>query len=271
MPNANAVYIYKTGRSLGLTKEAMCAILANIQAESAFEPTNLEDTANYKLGLSDTSYTKQVDDGTYNRFVNDANGYGLAQWTYWSRKQMLYNFAKARNKSIGDLQMQTEFLFYELKTQFNAIWNMLLKSTDLYACTKELLYKWENPYEKENNMRVRYSYAQGWYQTLASEDEGSSFEEEIPVPSENTNPQPSSDPVSKKLGIRMIDMNMEGSDVKLAQAALACWGYTILITGIFGKEMDEKVRDFQKKNGLSADGVIGPMTWKVLLKVPDKF
>lgn len=260
MPNANAVYIYKAGRALGLTQEAMCAILANIQAESAFDPTNLEDTANYKLGLSDASYTAQVDNGSYARFVNDGFGYGLAQWTFWSRKQKFYNYAKSRGKSIGDLKLQTDFLFYEMKSDFNGIWQMLLTSHDLYACTKELLYKWENPFEKTENMKLRYSYAKGWFETLGK-DEGS-FSPDVPEPSK---PEP-----ELKFQIRMIDMNMEGPDVKLAQAALICWGYNILVTGIFGKEMDEKVRDFQKRSGLSVDGVIGPMTWKALLKVPDK-
>lgn len=262
MPNANAVYIYKVGRSLGVTKEGMCAILANVQAESVFDPTNLEDTANYKLGVSDATYTKQVDDGTYTRFVNDGYGYGLAQWTFWSRKQKFYNYAKSRGKSIGDLKLQTDFLFYEIKSDFNGIWQMLLTSHDLYACTKELLYKWENPFEKTENMKLRYSYAQGWLHTIEDEDTEPSGDESVPDP---VNPEP-----SLKFNIRMIDMNMEGPDVKLAQAALICWGYNILVTGIFGKEMDEKVRDFQKRSGLSVDGVIGPMTWKALLKVPDK-
>ena len=58
-----------------------------------------------------------------------------------------------------------------------------------------------------------------------------------------------------------------GPYVKLAQSALACWGYTIVIHGIFGKEMTQKVMDFQEKKGLTADGEIGPETWKALLKI----
>jgi peptidoglycan hydrolase-like protein with peptidoglycan-binding domain len=67
--------------------------------------------------------------------------------------------------------------------------------------------------------------------------------------------------------VRKIKMEDEGSDVKLAQAALQCWGYTIVVTGIFGKEMDEKIRHFQKAKGLDPDGEIGPKTWGELLKV----
>jgi long-subunit fatty acid transport protein len=37
-------------------------------------------------------------------------GYGLAQWTFWSRKQALLDFAKTAGKSIGDMTMQLDFL-----------------------------------------------------------------------------------------------------------------------------------------------------------------
>lgn len=71
----------------------------------------------------------------------------------------------------------------------------------------------------------------------------------------------------KKLQIRTIKMDDQGPDVKLAQAALQCWGYSIVVTGIFGKEMDEKIRNFQKAKGLHPDGEIGSETWKELLRV----
>ena len=82
-----------------------------------------------------------------------------------------------------------------------------------------------------------------------------------------------SDPVSdvkvpyNKLQIRELRYGMEGYDVKLAQAALQCWGYSIVTTGIFGKEMDEKIRQFQDAKGYTVDGEIGEETWKELLKV----
>lgn len=74
----------------------------------------------------------------------------------------------------------------------------------------------------------------------------------------------------KKLQIRTIKMDDQGPDVKLAQAALQCWGYSIVVTGIFGKEMHDKICNFQEKYGLKADGEIGSETWGALLKLPDK-
>lgn len=86
----------------------------------------------------------------------------------------------------------------------------------------------------------------------------------------STKPEPTEPDTSvprKKLQIHEIKMGSEGPDVKLAQSALQCWGYAIVVTGIFGKEMDEKIRNFQKAKGLDPDGEVGPSTWKELLKV----
>lgn len=60
--------------------------------------TTLQNTYEKKLGMTDASYTAAVDGGTYTGFVRDCAGYGLAQWTYWSRKQGLFNFAKAAGR-----------------------------------------------------------------------------------------------------------------------------------------------------------------------------
>lgn len=156
--------IFSACMRAGFTKEAACALLANLQAESALKPNNLEDTKNRSLGMTDEQYTAAVDNGSYRNFVNDAGGYGLAQWTYWSRKQNLLAFAKGQMKSIGDLGMQIDFLLKELNESFPAIYSEMKTGHDLEYLVHELLYQWENPTEKENNMRTRMAYAQGWYQ-----------------------------------------------------------------------------------------------------------
>ena len=78
-------------------------LMGNLYAESGLYPVKLQNTHERKLGLSDKEYTQQVDFGLYADFVHDGAGYGLAQWTFWSRKQNLLAFAKSREKSIGDL------------------------------------------------------------------------------------------------------------------------------------------------------------------------
>ncbi|MBO5638727.1 MAG: peptidoglycan-binding protein, partial [Oscillospiraceae bacterium] len=40
--------------------------------------------------------------------------------------------------------------------------------------------------------------------------------------------------------------------------------YNVLTDGIWGSALTDKVILFQQANGLSADGVVGPMTWQRL-------
>lgn len=155
-------YIISECKRQQLTDEAIAALMAQVQAESAFKPNNLEDTANARLGMTDEQYVAAVDNGTYTNFVRDGFGFGIYQLTFYTRKQNYLNYVRARNGSIGDLKLQVGFMFWEFKNYFGWIWNQMMESHDLYALTKVLLEKWENPYEQVENLRVRYKYAQSW-------------------------------------------------------------------------------------------------------------
>lgn len=155
-------YIISECKKQRLTDEAIAALMAQIQAESAFIVNNLEDTANAKLGMTDEQYVKAVDSGSYTNFVRDGFGFGIYQLTFYTRKQNFLNYVRARNGSIGDLKLQVGFMFWEFQNYFAGIWNQMKASHDLYTLTKELLEKWENPYEQVENLRVRYGYAQIW-------------------------------------------------------------------------------------------------------------
>jgi hypothetical protein len=68
--------------------------MGNMKAESALNSKNLQQSYERKLGFTDDTYTEAVDKGTYKNFIYDKAGYGLVQWTYWSLKEELYNYAK---------------------------------------------------------------------------------------------------------------------------------------------------------------------------------
>ena len=101
----NEKLIWQYLKSQGFTDEGTAGLMGNLYAESGLNPTNLQNSYEKKLGLSDSAYTTAVDNGSYKNFIKDSAGYGLAQWTFWTRKQNLLNFAKEKNKSIGDLNM----------------------------------------------------------------------------------------------------------------------------------------------------------------------
>ena len=99
----------------GFSENATAGMMVNLYAESGFSPINLQNSYENSLGYTDSSYTSAVDNGSYRNFVHDAAGYGLAQWTYYSRKQNLLDYARTKNSSIGDLGMQLEFFIDELR------------------------------------------------------------------------------------------------------------------------------------------------------------
>jgi len=56
-----------------------------------------------------------------------------------------------------------------------------------------------------------------------------------------------------------------GPAVSEAQSILARWGYYRgAIDGVYGAGTYSAVLSFQRKNGLPADGVVGPVTWRAL-------
>ena len=80
----------------------------------------MQNTYEKILGFTDDTYTTSVDNGDYQNFVHDKAGYGIAQWTYWSRKQNLQKYAQEKGASIGDLEMQLEFLIQELSSSYKS-------------------------------------------------------------------------------------------------------------------------------------------------------
>ena len=55
-----------------------------------------------------------------------------------------------------------------------------------------------------------------------------------------------------------------GEHVKYLQQRLSDHGYWLTPDGQFGPGTESQVRSFQRSNGLSADGVVGPQTWAAL-------
>ena len=141
MSNEKIIWDYL--KSQGLNDYGTAGLMGNLFAESALNPQNLQNTFEKKLNYTDASYTAAVDNGSYGNFVRDSAGYGLAQWTYWSRKQNLLNFAKGKSKSIGDLNMQLEFLQQELKAY--KLWDLLKTSKSVLEASNLILLQFEKP------------------------------------------------------------------------------------------------------------------------------
>ena len=77
-------------------------------------------------------------------------------------------------------------------------------------------------------------------------------------------PEPKIPPLTRSLYLQSPPL--QGDDVLELQFRLSSLGYSEvgIPDGIFGKLTDEAVRHFQELNGLTVDGVVGPLTWERL-------
>lgn len=145
-PREQDIFDYLT-KNLGYSVSATCGIMANVYCESSFYSNNLQNSYNKSLGYTDEEYTTAVDNGTYTNFVNDKAGYGLCQWTYYTRKQELLNNAKARGVSISNLEMQLDFLHTELKRS-TALMNIIKSAANSAAGAYEVAYHFCYSFER---------------------------------------------------------------------------------------------------------------------------
>lgn len=142
-------------------------LMGNLYAESALNPRNLQQSFERKLGYTDDGYTAAVDTGSYSNFVYDGAGYGLAQWTYWNRKSKLLIFARARDASIGDLDMQLAFLLEEIRG-YTGVWSALIGAASVRAASDAVLTGYERPTDQgEAVKQKRAAYGQRFFDTYA--------------------------------------------------------------------------------------------------------
>ena len=148
----------------GLTNSGVAGLMGNLYCESRIESAIYEEKFHKTIGLTNEEYVAKVNSGEYTNFINDKVGFGLAQWTYPSRKQALLNKCFG---NIGDMDCQLEFLYDELKHDFSEVLNLLTSSNDIYSCTVEVMVNFENPGNQSDEAKnYRNSLSQTYYKTF---------------------------------------------------------------------------------------------------------
>lgn len=176
--NTNEERIWNFLKDKGLSDHGAAGLMGNLYAESALNPRNLQNTYEKKLGLTDDAYTAAVDSGSYTNFVRDSAGYGLAQWTYWSRKEGLLAYVKAAGASVGDLESQLGYLFKELSEGYTGLLATLKTATSVRTASDAVLTKYERPADQSASVQEkRASYGEGYLTKYA----GSSDSQQEPV------------------------------------------------------------------------------------------
>ena len=244
--------IYAKLIAAGLTHEGTCGLMGNMQAESGMKSNIVQRGM---TALSDEEYTAAAAEWPV-KFIHDGVGYGLCQWTYWSRKQALFNFAQERGASVGNEEMQVEFCISELKNDYPGLWALLCSVTDIYTAASEVCTVYERP--AVNNITVRAGYANQISNRAKREGWGSAAEDS-PADKEAEGTEVYWPP-------RVICEGMSGDDVAVAQAILKARGGDVVITGGFDRRFKNRVMEWQNFNGLAADGIIGAATWAALLR-----
>lgn len=130
--------------SQGFNNAAICAILANVEHESGFDP--------HATGDGGTSY-------------------GICQW-HNSRWENLNNYCASNNLDSTTLEGQLEYLVYELKTSYPGVYNTLQSVPDTAQGAYDASYAWtvdfEVPADKYNQAANRGNTAQNYYNSTYS-------------------------------------------------------------------------------------------------------
>ena len=159
-PNELTIYTYLR-RELGCNEAVACGILANIKAESDFNP------------------------GAY----NPSGGYfGLCQWGS-ERKERLYDYCGGLGLSASSLEGQLAYSQYELKTNESYVWDMLKVIENTSDGAYDAAWKWAQYYERCSS---------AYYARRASSAETTYWTKYhgYPVPDPTPTPTPTPTPVS---------------------------------------------------------------------------
>ena len=250
--------IYNLLRGYGLSEAGALGMLGNWECESGCEPYRVQGDYQASRAIS-KAYVNAIVSGVSDRerFATDQKGFGLAQWTYPQRKRNLWDFAYGAMKSIDSCTMQVDFAMLELRNEYQSILAFLKTTNDIQAACDRVCREYERP--AVNNVQARYEAALRIRKELdltgSTVVEESATTEGVSV-LENTMPKVETWPP------RVIDEHCSGwPEVWLLQSLLKCRGCNVLVDGIWGSLLTDKVKQFQQQIGLDADGVVGKNTY----------
>lgn len=267
-------------RAKGFTEKATAAVMGNWQAESGLCAYRLQ--GDFSDGwVRSIEYTARVDSGEISReqFIYNGpggGGYGAAQWTFWSRKQGLYDFAKEKGTSIGDEQTAVDWFFEEVQQgEYRKTWDALMADGTIYDMTTVMLRNYEKPFDQsDSEATLRTGIAWGIYNKYSGTPE--------PSPEPTPEPQPTPEPTPKPIDTSEVTIptlmigdrdTYKGGDKGVAVAmlqmglekngfSLGSWG----VDGDFGDTTQKAVKAFQSECNLAVDGIVGHDTWQVLFQ-----
>lgn len=256
--------IYLILRKGGLSTAGACAVMGNMYCESLLQSNNVEN----RCPISDQEYTKLVDAGGYD-FERDNGGYygyGLCQWTYYTRKRELLAFARSKGVSIANEAMQVEFCLKELKRDNSGLYSYLCVAEDLFTAVSRFCKEYERP--AVNNVYDRYEAAQKYFARYSNLDISTEIpEEETPEQQPAYQIQPVDGTESTEICVRILGYGCKGRDVFMLQCGLTDAGFSCGVPdGEFFSKTRNAVKEMQTACNLEATGIAGQDVWQVLFQ-----
>ena len=154
----NAEQIWNYLKSQGFSDAGIAGIMGNLAQESGLRADNVQN----HMGYEDAEYVAGIKNGTITRedFINDSRGFGIAQWTYHTRKAKLYDTLGPQN--IDSLAGQLSFMVNEMGDDLT---NKLKNASSVNEATDVFQYSYERA--GKPNMENRRNQANGFYSTFS--------------------------------------------------------------------------------------------------------
>lgn len=154
-------YIYgKTHNAYGTA-----ALMGNLMAESSLNPACV-------TGTKDPDYIKNADAGIID-FANDGHAFGLVQWCYRTRKDGLLRYAQASGSSVGDINIQLDYMWKELKDSYKTVYNAIINAISVREASDVIMLRYEKPANTSEAMKQkRADYGQKFFDMFAPSKHG---------------------------------------------------------------------------------------------------
>jgi hypothetical protein len=136
----------------------VAGLMGNLRAESGLYPDRVQGDVPYSNYSKE--YTAKVDSGeiSKNDFIHNGpngGGYGLAQWTYYTRKKALYElYEYGKYSSIGSIQLACDYLWKELQNDFPGVLTVLKNAKSIREASDSVLHDFEAPADQSESVEI---------------------------------------------------------------------------------------------------------------------
>lgn len=164
--------------------------LGNLYSESWIIPFRKQGDFDAPAFTKSHTYTDNIDAGVIskNTFMHDGVGYGLAQWTYYTRKGAMYDFwntdeYRGGGVSIGSWNFGIAWFKKELLSPgYIGIYNHMLTVSDVDSAADYVLEQYERPADIEGTRPYRRAQAEYYYRKYTGSEPGPGPEPPGPGP-----------------------------------------------------------------------------------------